>query len=1227
MPNVKSRVLRGYDLQLDDDVLGMWNMDEGEGQYVYDFGSAGKVLTLTDMAWITPFDCPAGYGGLRSNGASSNFTSDASTTFNFNSSASFTVMLWVYPFNSGSDNSIVLNASVGSGVNWGVLLSGNIPILIHGGRSTYGGTVPNNQWSHIAFVVTAGSAALYINGVAQSVTVNGAIGTTGVGNNSITVLDPAGNYLNRLYGKVSHISVHSVARTAGYVAAAADPAQLTDEDGNRVPPDNGDRLVVLDYVIPDDANYTNFRVVRNATAAPRHENDGDIVLADTATAGRYTYGVSGLYDVDHNYYFRVFTQNNIDNWCPVEDATLLTVFIPDISRPPETFTDYLLNDITLIPGPGQELSLPTPNITTNRAGNEKTWIEWTESSDEDVTRTKIYYSSEKFPYYDTKTRTIEGGALVWDEVKSFTSFVHRQINNREPAYYVVVNVNRFQQFSGFAYVKLMPLEQLDDSGIPLLEPLQVHYHLVDYDRIEITWDSPVTIESDLGGYFDDRFFIYAAICDLYGNPLPLDYPEGFTVNSTIAEAVVNNTEDVFNLNVPVSDVDRLPRVSFSVNADGLVTGVARLRASSLFSVLETLTIKLEPTYQYSPDFSYKLPTGNITFNNPLDLVLLNRDSLYLNTSDFVKDGCEVSAEAGATGPPKSFTRKRVNGTYIRRKVPFAIRAQYTYKGNPITRASTALRIFDSTGEPCNITPNLKRQSKLLVATTNGWPTHQQTVPIMDDAGVDTGFTDTISYSDILLRPPQLPQSGTAYVRVTYNGFSAIRRMHMFFPTILKVALTAAAPKSDSIDVREQFSSFWLIDPDHPTDANRITKAPDNTVVKWTMYRNNAVQRVVPFYSIDNVPLANGVYSYTRTGSARNVFFGPAQASAAGKYKLVVTATVSGLIGTAEAPLEITSTSGNGFDHFIPDPDAPRILAEFPDCVNYLWADGVDYQKMTITRNPVDPAKSATKYAESFRDCSEVLLPLPIGTIVTVEAKGYEILSGDVTEQVDDDNRAYLDDANATIALDTADIKITRDNYTYVYFRRPIPIEPGGCHDIDAANCACFDLPERVCADPYEIGAETGVVLSTKINYNGKPLTIYGGGSYTNDARPPCVLVPKEPLQLILIGVFVGDDIKDSYVIDGTTQNTVYVEVKYGGLPVPANTEIKIDFFSTTATIDGVPIKTALGIPDYVYTNTTTTYPGGATGGPFSIASVNVGPISPEKSISFAVEFTTDYDGS
>jgi hypothetical protein len=729
LANISGRVLRGYDLQLDENVVAMWNMDESENESVYDFGSSATTLSTTDTRWLKKFDCPAGVGGLRFNGNSSKLQSATTADLAFEPTATMTVMMWVYLFDHASNVPFLVRGN-NSNLNYALLIdSGVVKFGFNDSQlRACTSTIPIDAWTHVAVQIDGPDVAFYLNGEFVNTTFNATVPATTTTTLPINIGDdPRDVYANSIFGKVSHVSIHNVARDASYISAAANPSQYFDKNGNQYGLDNGDRLVVLDYVIPPDFDYTTIRIVRRVDSAPRFETDGETVLEETAVAGRYSFGSASLYDVDHIYYFRVFTKNSLGVWSPIEDSTLVAVSIPDIDRPPETYQDYLANEITIIPGPGRNTSLPIPTIIIQRAGNEKTWIKWTDFTDEAVTRVKIYYSDEKFPVYDGKTKTIEGGALIFDgDIGVHDDFVHRKIPNKKTAFYVVVSCNRFQQFSNFAYVQLQPLENLDDSGIPLLEAINVQYHIIDYDRIKITWQSPVTISSYKESWFDEAFYIYAAICDLYGNPIPIDYPDDVKLTSSISETVINSVEDVFNQNIDVSGVEDLPKIAFNVNTSGLIVGVCRLRPNTLYSVIESISISCTAEYNYSDTFSYQFPSGTLKFRNPLEMQLLNRDALYLNTNDFVKDGCDVNDESGGSGKPKSATRRRVNGTYIRRKVPFAIRAQYTYKGLPISKAATSVKLFDAKDGPCAITPDLKKVSKLLLTTTNAFPTLQLT---------------------------------------------------------------------------------------------------------------------------------------------------------------------------------------------------------------------------------------------------------------------------------------------------------------------------------------------------------------------------------------------------------------------------------------------------------------------------------------------------------------------
>lgn len=1239
MPNIRTGILQGYDVKRDSDMLALWNMDEGSGSYIYDFADSGITLTQTNATWLDVFDSPAGVSGLRLNGLNSSIQSQSTTDFALNGNP-MTICFWIQPLDSGA-NRLVIARSNSSALNYAVTVNNGFVNFIYG-AITYACTtaLTVGTWYHIAIVIsTSGNVLFYVNGQFKNLVIHSVPSTT-TGSMSFNIgYDPSGTFSTRFFGKISHISLHDIDRDSAYILDVATPSHGTQVDGTPTPVDNGDRAVVFNYVIPDDANYDFFRIVFNANHMPSWEGDGTSALELTAIPGRYSTAISLDYDVAHTAYFRVFTQNSIGNWCAIEDATQLTVNIPDIIRPPIVLDDVLGDTTSVIPGPGDAPDVPLISGLDVRSGNEKVYFKW-DIPDDPATRVVIYYSANACPYYDAKTQTIMGGTIVFNATKSVSEFVHRQLPNRQPGYYVVVPTDKLNRFNrGFQCVQSFPREGLDDSGIPLLEVSNLSYHLMDYDRIRISWDSPVTISSTQTGYFDDTFYCYGAICDMYGNPIPFEFPDNVQILTSVNNISVTEIEDVFGLQLDPSNADQLPQVSFHVNSNGFITGSIRLRQSNLFAVLTNFTINITANYQLSSDYNFAFPAAQVIFNNPVDLTLENRDALYFGTVELVPPGgCQTSLDAGGTGDTKSPTGKQVNGIYIRRQLPFTIRALYDYKGKIITSANVQLKLFDATGGPCAFLPNTNTISTTVLASNATLINSVNTVPIVDVNGNPTGDTEQISYTDIGIVAPQLPQGATAYILVQANGYIALRKMHIIFPSILKMAITASAPATNNVDVREQFAMAYLVNPDDPTNQSKITIPPDNTVAKWVLTPPAVITRLAPFYSTDNVPLTGGVYSYFRNGGARNVFFGPAQANAAGTYTITVSTTLQGLFASASDTVIIQSFPGGGVFPPISNPKNPRILAEFPNCVNYVWTDGIDYQKMTITRDPTpathitEPTRSNTKYADAFRSCATAdapIIALAPNSTVTISAQGWEIIWGIVVEKTTIGGVNYLDTTDANTALDVATVVINKDPYTYVYFRQNSQVlTPKTCYPANISSCVCTDAPATICKAPYDLGTETEVILSSKINYSGKPLTIYGGGGRQFDGRPPTLLIPVDPLYIRFLGLFVDNVPVNDFVIDGVTTNYMYFELRFDGNPVPDNTEVIVGVVADRTTFNNEPVATALNVPLKVYTRNTTNLPGGVTNPtPLSLVTVPVGPVPTGESIKFAVYIQTSYSAT
>jgi hypothetical protein len=1235
LPNITATVFAGYDLISDPDMISLWNMDEATGSSSFNFTNTNLALLLSNTQWLSTVDVPVGFSGLRFNGTTSSASTIANTNFYLHG-GNMTFMFWLLPMDLGT-NSVILSNSISGETNYSILINnGNIK-FVYGNSTIYtcSTTLSTDTWYHIAITVSGGTVRFYIDGVlANSATLS----VPAIVNNPLTLnlgYDSSGTFINRFFGKLTHLSIYNITQSSAFISNAVIGRKSA---GSSTVQDNGDRVVAFNYVIPPDANYTNFRIIRNLNSIPSWWDDGDVVTDQIATPGRYVLGSFYDYDINHNAYFRVFTKNAIGNWCDIGDATLLSVNIPDTVHTVAQIINPTTGAITTINQNEVNPAVPIASNIDVQPGNAKTYLTWDNPS-APASRVVVYYSADHCPYFDNATQTILGGEIVFDTTKSVTEFVHRNIPNNQVAYYAIVPTDKLNRFNSFIQcVTSYPQPTLDDSGIPLLEALNVSCHLNDFDQIKITWDSPVTISSSTNGYFDDIFYCYAAICDLYGDPIPLDYPTQFKTVTSISNVIQTKVEDVFGLNLNATTAEQLPNISFTVNPNGLVTGVIRLQQSNLFAILDSLTISATATYSLSDKYTFSFPQSQMVFQNPLSVKLLNKDALYINTNKLSPPGgCVTIADAGANGSNGITGSTEVNGAYIRRKLPFDIRALYTYRGNYITAANVVVKVFDATGGPCSFSTSLTSISKTVSLTNASLHTSINIVPILDQNGTPTTATENISYTDFGIGCPQLPQGIAVYVKVQANGYIALRKMYVIFPSILQLDITATAPASNNTDVREQFVRGYIINPDDPTNLTEITTLPDNTVAKWQLLdANGQVSHTSPFYSTDDVPLAGGIFSFFRNGAARQVFFGPAQPASAGNYTVVVSTTYNGLFAQTSAAVTIKAKTGVGVSPVIPDPTKPRILGEFPNCINYVWADGVDYQKMIITRDAtpstfaVHPERSNTKYANQFRSCASAdspIVPILPNTPIIISAPQWEIISGVVTENISSiDGRKYLDTSLSTSALDTLTINMSSNPYTYVYFRQAAQIDkPSTCRGANMNSCVCFDPPTQICKAPYDMGGESEVILSAKINYNGKPLTIYGGGGRQMDGRPPTILIPVEPTYIRFIGLFVNNVPVENFVIDGVTKNYLYFEMRYSGLPVPNNTELQVFIVADRETLNGQPVATALNLPSKVYTVNTTNLPGGVVNtNPISIIAVPVGPIPTSESIEFAVYVQSNY---
>ena len=102
--------------------------------------------------------------------------------------------------------------------------------------------------------------------------------------------DIDGNYF---FGKLTEVSLHSTVRDADYILKESlfrAATEFLPQGILESPSDNGDRLLIFQYQIPDNFDYQKVVVVKKEFSAPSWEGDGEVIFeADRRNRGVLLY--------------------------------------------------------------------------------------------------------------------------------------------------------------------------------------------------------------------------------------------------------------------------------------------------------------------------------------------------------------------------------------------------------------------------------------------------------------------------------------------------------------------------------------------------------------------------------------------------------------------------------------------------------------------------------------------------------------------------------------------------------------------------------------------------------------------------------------------------------------------------------------------------------------------------------------------------------------------------
>jgi len=1146
---------KGSGIRRDSNTVAIWHFDEGKDNIVYDFMSQSDLtISATSPRWLNKLYIPVGESGIRLNENSSGIQGNSTAVAELSNNGKLSILAWIKPYDIDNDR-VIFARQTSALTNYTFFVNANAGLSFSTGVSTVNSKdniLSINTWNHIACTVDLDSneVQFFLNGSLISV---GALADTSVtsGEMNLDIGWDRRSIYSSFFGEVTEVSVHNVVRDFLYISSNSAILSVDDTD-------NGDRLVVLKYTIPSVFNYVDgqVKIINKTSSFSSNEDDGEMIYEATAVSGNYYFTYYDNLIDGTNEYYKIFTKNIYGNYCHILDATGLELEITAMSE--EALQN--LDDVNLYAAP--------QNVVIQN-GNRKNYIKWDNTFwNASLVRMKLYCSTEGYPSIDDQNSS---GDLIFEgTVYEDLGYVHRNITNGINYYYALVGTDRYGRVSEAATVAASPLLSASEVGIPLIDVEGLKYELLDESSISLSWDDIISSRY-FSSYFNQDIVFYLKLAGKYGDLITDEFQSSADITSSV-KMFDDAAPDVFygETSVSTPDPESLYNLVISQPHNGLVKATITTPGDlTSFKNVEKLLLNFkikifltQPT-QAKNVFEYISIPIDIEIFNPISLSLSNRDK---KTVTLFNKNIISSLNNQIVDSYES-----VDGIYLGASEPFVERATVSYRGENVdsgTFIKVALYniVEDGGVESVNLSAtsptvsfsSLKQSSSDVISTLT------TELAQLDISGNPTNEIKTISYADSFIYPPKADQKCYLYTRIDLNGFVLIKRTLISFQSPLVAELSLRRPISDGIDVAEQFVSIYKLDPDNPQNESLRTVPSDLTVVKWTLTSEdgNSIERIIK--STDTTPKTGEVLSYIRDGVARNVFLGPLSGIVVSKY------SNDGDITYQKYNLSISAFFDNNLIknsqefEFKPlkaldsQTASSFFLMEFENFKNKLWTDGIGYARMLISNNA---NTSTSKYSNCFRECMDSLdkpiYELNAGDRVLIDTSNpdVEIIWGDVVEIIDPyTGQSYLDTTNASIQKGSAYIEIEEGNITYIYFRMNKFITDQSVKSMQTINnnCSCFGLLREV-----EFEKEVIVAGSVTVIRGDKVVTLQGGGSLV-DGLPPTIIIPKEALQVNVVGKRAGGIAVESFIIDGVSSNEFLLDVSFGGIPVEAGSVVDLE---------------------------------------------------------------------
>ena len=1165
------------------------------------------------------------------------------------------VNLWVNP-NTRTTNQWLIGTSTeepSNYVGWMLGLNSTGQLIIQGSNSgilTTGLTVTDDVWSMITVRLVASTPDnlyfwLYLNGEYIE--------------EQNWVTDPLVTGLNRLYiggkpvssgaiwsgedyfGAIAQLSVHSGGVTGWNHNGVTWVSTLYERElsiftqtvtsASQTPPDNNQREVLLNWDIGRDFDFEggSVYIVRKYNSLPSHINDGDTVVNVNAEPGEFFYLDTFNFIHGGDYYYRFFTINSIGNICDREEARAVAIRI--------SYSIEMLNTNPDLPVVENELTTP---------GNKKLLLQWTNPSEFQWRGTKVFYSPDEFPTIKvSKSGISSSGTEIVDTTEEF--FAHRvlgqsrggdvPLTNGHIHYYTIVTYDTYGRLSEARLLQAVPSALLDtvfDSD----DVADLHLTILNPTSLSVQWSNPTLSTEKLELYFGESAVIFVGVRDIFGGDLEdIDNLEiqvctSFQVNSIIAGSQsLGNDRGPQPGSVGGPDLDGYgdsgttwPKASRCFSPEGAkaetILSYAPVKSGLIKGLLshtderdvlarrKSYTMSLRAQYKVEdPEtkdtiFEFNTSATTVEFQHPLKMSLINklnkRASLTPGARGLIR-GYEICSCSWSDYAEPHETEV-FDGGYINATEPYVVRCEVMYKGEGLP-AGTPVTVSLFSHRDSDDPEFLSVKSSITSITEGTYLTQNVFEGQLDYLGNPTGDLVSKSVVEVSIQHPSEPDWVDIYVSLDYLGFLVDGVHSARFVGTLFLTADISYPNDNGIDISEQFATAWMRHPDFPKDPSRAISVPDGTLIKWELIKGQ-FGKERPFYSTEELPNAvSGVYSTTRDGVARDVFFGPV--GNIESHHIVTncggdTPSIECCVGE-EYTIKASIISGDqsAFDGFIFNYacDAQTFTdkrffvnaatSQPGDGPHWItWGDGEHLLKFQIASNPVEVEVNLDLdmlKIEEYNDCVDNIVGgqnfnLPEGHVVQITSPG-EILwdvSFDEDPYTGELTPISYQSISPEIAINLgiphiANIPL-RGTITDFYVRYNVFVntrnpKPSKCHggggggDIDLLDCQY----RNICAvDGGTIGQRwdnVGTMYgTTTFIVNNKQVTLRGGGDY-EDGIHPIKLGFKEPLNVRIIEARdPSGGIVRELVVDGSTRLTFVVEVKFANEPVPDGTRVELE---------------------------------------------------------------------